>query len=87
MRKSVAAVTVGLLLVAGQAAALNTQTAARVGDRVGARADATSDFNAVPPAFGVQGVAGTSMWRTPAFVWSALALTAVVVATQDSGAS
>jgi hypothetical protein len=46
MRKTIAAVTVGLLLVAGQAAATNNAAAARVGDRVGARAGAASDFQA-----------------------------------------
>lgn len=44
MRKTIAAVTVGLLLVAGQAAAANEFATARVGDRVGARADAASGF-------------------------------------------
>ncbi len=43
MRKTIAAVTAGVLLVAGQAAAAN-DSAARVGDRVGARADASSEF-------------------------------------------
>ncbi len=39
MRKTVAAVTAGLLLVAGQAAAAGSNSAiSRVGDRVGARA-------------------------------------------------
>lgn len=42
MRKIIVAVTVGLLLVAGQAAAANTAVA-RVGDRVGARAGASSE--------------------------------------------
>ncbi len=46
MRKTIAAVTVGLLLVAGQAAAANELSTARVGDRVGARADAASGFQA-----------------------------------------
>lgn len=50
MRKTVAAVTVGLLLVAGQAAAAAGATSAvtRVGDRVGARADANSEFVGLP---------------------------------------
>lgn len=48
MRKTIAAVTVGLLLVAGQAAAANTSAVARVGDRVGARADASSEFAGIP---------------------------------------
>ena len=47
MRKTIAAVTVGLLLVAGQAAATNNAAVARVGDRVGARADASSEFRGV----------------------------------------
>jgi hypothetical protein len=48
MRKTIAAVTAGLLLVAGQAAAANTSAVARVGDRVGARADASSEFSGIP---------------------------------------
>ena len=48
MRKTIAAVTAGLLLVAGQAAAANNSATARVGDRVGAEADANSEFAGVP---------------------------------------
>jgi hypothetical protein len=48
MRKTIAAVTAGLLLVAGQAAAANNTATARVGDRVGARADAASEFAGIP---------------------------------------
>lgn len=48
MKKTIAAVTAGLLLIAGQAAAANTSAAARVGDRVGATADQTSEFAGVP---------------------------------------
>lgn len=49
MRKTIAAVTVGLMLVAGQAAAAGSNNAAaRVGDRVGAGADASSEFAGVP---------------------------------------
>lgn len=48
MRKTIAAVTAGLLLVAGQAAAANDSAVARVGDRVGARADASSEFAGIP---------------------------------------
>ena len=48
MRKTIAAVTAGLLLVAGQATAANNSAVARVGDRVGARADASSEFAGVP---------------------------------------
>ena len=48
MKKTIAAVTAGLLLVAGQAAAANDSAAPRVGDRVGATADASSEFAGVP---------------------------------------
>ncbi|HYD28114.1 hypothetical protein [Brevundimonas sp.] len=48
MRKTIAAVTVGLLLVAGQAAAANDSAVARVGDRIGARADVSSEFAGIP---------------------------------------
>ena len=48
MRKTIAAVTAGLLLVAGQGAAANTSAVARVGDRVGATAEANSEFAGVP---------------------------------------
>ncbi|MDI6623112.1 MAG: hypothetical protein QME55_00145 [Brevundimonas sp.] len=48
MRKTIAAVTAGLLLVAGQAAAANNSATARVGDRVGAEADASSEFAGIP---------------------------------------
>lgn len=49
MRKTVAAVTAGLLLVAGQAAAAGSNSAvARVGDRVGAQAGEASEFAGIP---------------------------------------
>ena len=49
MRKAVAAVTVGLLLVAGQAAATGSNSAvARVGDRVGGRTGDAEQFLGVP---------------------------------------
>lgn len=48
MRKTIAAVTAGLLLVAGQAAAANNSADARVGDRVGARVGASSEFRGIP---------------------------------------
>lgn len=57
MRKTIAAVTAGLLLVAGQAAAANTNGAARVGDRVGAASGEASQFEEVPLAVIVVGVA------------------------------
>lgn len=48
MKKTIAAVTAGLLLVAGQAAAANDTAAARVGDRVGSTAGEASEFAGVP---------------------------------------
>lgn len=49
MRKTVAAITAGLLLVAGQAvAAGSTNSTVRVGDRVGATADASEQFAGIP---------------------------------------
>ena len=49
MRKTIAAVTAGLLLVAGQAAAANNNSAvARVGDRVGAAQGESSEFAGIP---------------------------------------
>lgn len=48
MRKTIAAITTGLLLVAGQAAAANGTATVRVGDRVGASADASSEFAGIP---------------------------------------
>ena len=50
MKKTIAAVTAGLLLIAGQAAAANTNTnaAASVGDRIGASTAESSEFAGVP---------------------------------------
>lgn len=48
MRKTIAAATIGLLLVAGQAAAAGSNAAARVGDRVGATSEESSEFAGVP---------------------------------------
>jgi hypothetical protein len=49
MKKTIAAVAAGLLLVAGQAAAANSGTVgARVGDRIGASNEASSEFAGVP---------------------------------------
>ena len=48
MKKTIAAVTAGLLLIAGQAAAANGASAVRIGDRIGAPADEASDFAGVP---------------------------------------
>lgn len=48
MKKTIAAVTAGLLLVAGQAAAANNVSTVRIGDRVGASADDSSEFAGIP---------------------------------------
>ena len=49
MRKTVAAVAAGLMLVAGQAAAAGSNNAvARVGDRVGAASSEASEFAGIP---------------------------------------
>lgn len=73
MKKTLAAVTAGALLIAGQAAATNAagQGVARVGDRVGARADAASEFNGIP-VIGVLAIAGV------------IAATVVVLSGDDS---
>jgi hypothetical protein len=73
MRKTIAAVTAGLLLVAGQAAAANTSAVARVGDRVGASAEANSEFTGVPIFV--------------LLIGAAVLITTVVVATDDSAES
>jgi len=74
MRKTVAAVTAGLLLVAGQAAAAGSNSAvARVGDRVGANADASSEFAGIPlPVL---------------LIGAAVVVATVVVATDDDSES
>ena len=70
VKKTIAAVTAGLLLVAGQAAAANDSAAARVGDRIGATAGESSEFAGVPlPVLIVLG---------------AILVTGVVAATDDS---
>ena len=49
MRRTIAAVTAGLLIVAGQAAAAGSNGAVtRIGDRVGAGATDSSEFAGVP---------------------------------------
>ncbi|HVL41243.1 MAG TPA: hypothetical protein VM348_03730 [Brevundimonas sp.] len=71
MKKTIAAVTAGLLLIAGQAtAANNTTAAARVGDRVGASTAESSEFAGVPLAVLIVG--------------AALIVATIVVATDDS---
>ncbi|HRJ63331.1 hypothetical protein [uncultured Brevundimonas sp.] len=73
MRKTIAAVTAGLLLVAGQAAAANNSAVVRVGDRVGASSDAGSEFAGVPVFV--------------LLIGAAVLITTVVVATDDSSES
>ena len=48
MKKTITAITAGLLLVAGQAAAANDSAAARVGDRLGADAGSSEEFAGLP---------------------------------------
>lgn len=50
MKKTIAAITAGLLLVAGQAVAQNNSASARVGDRVGAVAGESSSVAGIPIA-------------------------------------
>lgn len=45
MKKTVSAIAVGLLLIAGQAVAQNNSSTVRVGDRLGARAGESSYQN------------------------------------------
>lgn len=69
MRKTIAAATAGLLLVNSQAAAANTSANARVGDRIGAGADASSELVSVPLPVLLMG--------------AAVIFAAIVVATDD----
>lgn len=73
MRKTIAAVSLGLLLVAGQAAAGSNTAVARVGDRVGASADASNEFAGIPIAV--------------LLIGGAVLATAIVVATDDDSDS
>ena len=57
MKKFVPAVALGLVLVAGQAVAAGQATSVRVGDRVGARSEASSEFAGIP-LIGLIAVAG-----------------------------
>jgi hypothetical protein len=74
MRKMIAAVTAGVLLVAGQAvAAGSNNTTVRVGDRIGASSGEPSEFAGVPlPVL---------------LVGAALLVGAVVVASDDDSES
>jgi hypothetical protein len=48
MKKTIAAMTAGLLLVSGQALAAGQTSSVRVGDRVGPQAGESSEFAGVP---------------------------------------
>ncbi len=72
MRKTIAAVTAGLLLVAGQAAAANNAAVSRVGDRVGASAEESSEIAGIPAVV---------------FLVGAAAFTALIVVANDDGES
>ena len=48
MKKTLAAIAAGSLLIAGQAAATSQSATARVGDRVGAEAGNSSEFLGIP---------------------------------------
>ena len=74
MRKMIAAVSVGLLLVAGQAAAAGSNSAVtRVGDRVGASADGSNELVGVPVAV--------------LLIGGLVLVTAIVTATDDNSDS
>jgi hypothetical protein len=74
MRKTIAAVSVGLLLVAGQAAAAGSNSAVtRVGDRVGASSSSSNGFEDVPIAV--------------LLIGGVVATTAIVVALDDDSDS
>ena len=73
MKKTIAAITAGLLLVAGQAVAQNNSATVRVGDRVGAQADASSEFAGIPIAV--------------LLIGGVVLVAAVVAATDDSSDS
>ncbi|SFS51444.1 hypothetical protein [Brevundimonas viscosa] len=57
MKKTIAAVTAGLLLVSGQALAAGQSSTARVGDRVGPQAGESSEFAGIP-LIGILAAAG-----------------------------
>ncbi len=73
MKKTVAAISAGLLLVAGQAVAQNNSATVRIGDRVGASAGESSEFAGVPLPIIILGTAAL--------------ITLIVVATDDDSAS
>ncbi|MEY4555373.1 MAG: hypothetical protein RL093_492 [Pseudomonadota bacterium] len=73
MKKTIAAITAGLLLVAGQAVAQNNSATVRVGDRVGANAGDSSEFAGVPIFV--------------LLIGAAVLVTTVVIATDDDSES
>lgn len=76
MRKTAAAVTVGIMLIAGQAAATSNTVGARVSDRIGGQ-DGVVEEGLISPTFNP-------------FILGALAAVVVavgVVASDDGGAS
>lgn len=73
MKKTIAAVTAGLLLIAGQATAANNVSTVRVGDRVGASAAESSEFAGVPLAV--------------LLIGAAVIVATIVVATDDDSES
>lgn len=73
MKKTTAALTVGLLLIAGQAAGQNSGAGSRVGDRLGAQAGDASRFEGAP--------------LVPALAVIALIIAGVVAAADDDSDS
>ena len=71
MKKTLAAVAAGTLLIAGQAAATSQSATTRIGDRVGPQAESSSDFLGIP-VIGLLAIAGV------------IAAAVVVVAGDDS---
>ena len=57
MKKTLAAIAAGSLLIAGQAAATSQSATVRVGDRVGPQAEASSEFAGIP-VIGLLAIAG-----------------------------
>ena len=57
MKKTLAAIAAGSLLIAGQAAATSQSATVRVGDRVGPQAENSSEFAGIP-VIGLLAIAG-----------------------------
>ena len=71
MKKTIAAVAAGLMLVSGQALAAGQPSTVRVGDRVGPQAGESSEFAGIP-LIGLLAIAGV------------IAATVVVISDDDS---